>query len=94
MPLVGLVAPDPVTIVAFGKAYCGRNRKGGRVPVMACRQKLQAVRRWFLSSSSARPSGAVGCDVGVNTRPAVSACHLTFDRNTNAGQRLVVTRGG
>jgi len=35
--MVGLVAPDPGTIVAFGKVY------SGRVPVMACCRKLQSV---------------------------------------------------
>ena len=92
--MVGLVAPDPNTIVAFGKAYCGKNRKGGRVPVMACRRKLQSLRKVvlideFRTSKRSECCGAEAEPVhGQPRRMKCSACQLEFDRDTNAAKNM------
>ena len=92
--MVELVAPDPNTIVAFGKAYGGKNRQGGRVPVLACCRKLQSVRKVVLidefnTSERSRCCGAEAEPVpGQPRRMKCSACQLEFDRDTNAARNI------
>ena len=93
--MVGLVAPDPRTIVAFGKAYCGRNRRGGRVPVLACRRKLQSVRKVVLIDEYNTSKRCSCCGEPVAPVPGQSrkmectACAKQFDRDTNAANNMV-----
>jgi len=89
--MVGLVALDPGTIVAYGKTYCGRNCKGGCVPVMVCRQKLQSVWKVVLIDEfrTSKRSSCCGMDVlGPARQMLCPACPLTFERNTNTANNI------
>jgi len=76
-----------------GGAYCGWNRKSGRVRVMASRQKLQSVRKMVLVDEfrTSKRRNDCGMDVILGLLESRVPRH---HRCQYLGQWLVATRGG
>ncbi len=80
--------------MAFGKAYCSKNHKGGHVLVMACLSKLQSLRKVVLIDEfhTSKQSSCCGAQAepvhGQPRRMKCSACQLEFDRDTNAAKNM------